>query len=69
MESSFVIKEQGIFSEQQKSEISHYLDLKNNFKLGLGFDIYGNLWSSYYIGIDWIKENESYNSCGSRHRY
>ena len=60
MESSFVIKEQGIFSEQQKSEISHYLDLKNNFKLGLGFDIYGNLWSSYYIGIDWIKENESY---------
>lgn len=60
MESSFVIKEQGLFSEQQKSEISHYLDLKNNFKLGLGFDIYGNLWSSYYIGIDWIKENESY---------
>lgn len=60
MESSFVIKEQGLFSEQQKSEISYYLDLKNNFKLGLGFDNYGNLWSSYYIGIDWIKENESY---------
>ena len=34
--------------------------MKNNFKLGLGFDNYGNLWSSYYIGIDWIKENESY---------
>jgi 5-methylcytosine-specific restriction enzyme subunit McrC len=34
--------------------------LKNNFKLGLGFDKYGDLWSSYYIGIDWIKENESY---------
>lgn len=60
MESSFVIKEQGLFSEQQKSEISQHLDLKNNFKLGLGFDNYGNLWSSYYIGIDWIKENESY---------
>ena len=60
MESPFVIKEQGQFSEHQKSEISQYLDLKNNFKLGLGFDNYGNLWSSYYIGIDWIKENESY---------
>lgn len=34
--------------------------MKNNFKLGLGFDKYGDLWSSYYIGIDWIKENESY---------
>lgn len=60
MESSFVIKEQGLFSEKQKSEISQHLDLKNNFKLGLGYDTYGNLWSSYYIGIDWIKENESY---------
>lgn len=60
MESHFVIKEQGQFSEQQQSEISQHLDLKNNFKLGLGFDNYGNLWSSYYIGIDWIKENESY---------
>lgn len=60
MESPFVIKEQGQFSEHQKSEISQYLDLKNNFKIGLGFDNYGNLWSSYYIGIDWIKENESY---------
>jgi 5-methylcytosine-specific restriction enzyme subunit McrC len=60
MEISFVIKEQGLFSEQQKSEISQHLDLKNNFKLGLGFDNYGQLWASYYIGIDWIKEKESY---------
>ncbi|HOS37359.1 MAG TPA: hypothetical protein PK984_03990 [Paludibacteraceae bacterium] len=60
MEKSFVIKEQGLFSKQQKLEISPHLDLKNNFKLGLGFDKYGDLWSSYYIGIDWIKENESY---------
>jgi len=60
MESTLVIKEQGQFSDQQKSEISQHLDLKNNFKLGLGFDSYGNLWSSYYIGIDWIKEKESY---------
>lgn len=60
MESSLVIKEQGLFSEQQKSEISQHLDLKNNFKLGLGFDNYGQLWASYYIGIDWIKEKESY---------
>ena len=60
MESPFVIKEQEQFSEQQKSEISQHLDLKNNFKLGLGFDSYGNLWSSYYIGIDWIKEKEGY---------
>lgn len=60
MESSFVIKEQGLFSEQQKSEISQHLDLKNNFKLGLGFDNYGRLWASYYMGIDWIKEKESY---------
>lgn len=60
MESSFVIKEQGLFSEQQKSEISQLLDLKNNFKLGLGFDNYGQLWASYYIGIDWIREKESY---------
>ena len=56
MEKSFVIKEQGLFSKQQKLEISPHLDLKNNFKLGLGFDKYGDLWSSYYIGIDWIKE-------------
>lgn len=60
MESSFVIKEQGQFSEQQKSEISQHLNLKNNFKLGLGFDNYGQLWASYYIGIDWLKEKESY---------
>lgn len=60
MESPLVIKEQGLFSEQQKSEISQHLDLKNKFKLGLGFDIYGQLWASYYIGIDWLKENESY---------
>lgn len=60
METPFVIKEQGLFSEQQKLEISQYLDLKNNFKLGLGFDNLGQLWSSYYIGIDWLKENESY---------
>ena len=60
MESPFVIKEQGLFSEQQKLEISQHLDLKNNFKLGLGFDNYGQLWSSYYIGIDWLKEKESY---------
>lgn len=60
MESSLVIKEQGLFSEQQKSEISQYLDLKNNFKLGLGFDNHGRLCASYYIGIDWIKEKESY---------
>ena len=60
MENPFVIKEQGLFSEQQKLEISQHLDLKNNFKLGLGFDNYGQLWSSYYIGIDWLKEKESY---------
>ncbi len=60
MDSHFVIKEQGRFSEQQKTEISQYLDLKTNFKLGLGFDNIGQLWSSYYIGIDWIKEKEIY---------
>lgn len=60
MESPLVIKEQGLFSEQQKSEISQHLDLKNKFKLGLGFDNYGQLWASYYIGIDWLKEKESY---------
>lgn len=60
MESPLFIKEQGLFSEQQKSEISQHLDLKNNFKLGLGFDNFGQLWASYYIGIDWIKEKEIY---------
>lgn len=60
MESPLIIKEQALFSEQQKLEISHHLDLKNNFKLGLGFDNYGQLWASYYIGIDWIKEKECY---------
>ncbi|WP_343585994.1 hypothetical protein [Flavobacterium sp.] len=60
MERPFVIKEQGLFSDQQKLEISENLDLKNNFKLGLSFDNYGQLWSSYYIGIDWLKEKESY---------
>jgi 5-methylcytosine-specific restriction enzyme subunit McrC len=60
MEKPFVIKEQESFSEHQKSELSQHLDLKNNFKLGLGFDNYGQLWSSYYIGIDWIKEKELY---------
>lgn len=60
MERSFVIKEQRQFSEQHQSEISQHLNLKNSFKLGLGFDKYGNLWSSYFIGIDWIQENEIY---------
>jgi 5-methylcytosine-specific restriction enzyme subunit McrC len=56
----YAIEEQGLFSEQQKSEISPYLDLKNTFKLGFNFDGHGNLWASYYIGIDWLKENEAY---------
>lgn len=60
MENHFVIKEQGLFSEQQKSKISQHLDLKDIFKLGLGFDNCGQLWASYYIGIDWLKEKESY---------
>jgi 5-methylcytosine-specific restriction enzyme subunit McrC len=60
MEKPFVIKEQGLFSEQQKSEICRFVDFKTDFKLGLGFDNCGRLWSSYYIGLDWIKENECY---------
>lgn len=60
MEKPFVIKEQGLFSEQQKLEICRFVDFKTDFKLGLGFDNWGRLWSSYYIGIDWIKESECY---------
>lgn len=60
MEKYFVIREQRKFPEQQKSEISQYLDLKNIPKLGLCFDDFGQLWSSYFIGIDWLKEEESY---------
>jgi 5-methylcytosine-specific restriction enzyme subunit McrC len=60
MENPCIIKEQGLFSEQQKAEIIECLDLKNNPKLGIEFDTCGRLWASYFIGIDWLVENQKY---------
>jgi 5-methylcytosine-specific restriction enzyme subunit McrC len=55
-------EEQKSFSVEDKNEISPLLDLKNNFKLGLNFDSYGTLRTSYFVGIDWLKKEKSYIS-------
>ena len=34
--------------------------MKNSPKLGLSFDSYGNLWTSYFVGIEWLEKDKSY---------
>jgi 5-methylcytosine-specific restriction enzyme subunit McrC len=55
----FVIKEQQIFSEEQKNKLREMnLDFSDEKKyLGLDPRTYA---VKYYIGIDWLKENEAY---------
>jgi 5-methylcytosine-specific restriction enzyme subunit McrC len=53
-------EEQKPFSVEDKNEISTLLNLRNNPKLGLNYDSFGTLWTSYLIGIDWLEKDKSY---------
>ena len=54
----FSIEEQQFFSEAEKAELRK-IDLEFSDKRYLGLKPY-HFNVSYYIGIDWLKENESY---------
>lgn len=57
---SIITKEQCLFTNEHKTQILEKINLKDNSKLGIGHDSFGQLWTSYFIGIDWLIENESY---------